>query len=332
VGYSLLSPPAGLSISASGVITWTPSQTESPTTNTLTTVATSLDYLDEINPQLSVTNSFVVVVKEVNVAPVLAAMPSTNIDELTLLAVTNAATDSNIHSTLGYALLSPPAGAAISASGVITWTPSQTQSPSTNTITTVATSLDNFDEINPQLSATNNFTVIVMEVNVAPILPAIPTQSVFAQTLLAVTNAATESNIHATLTYSLVNPPAGASINGSGVVTWTPSTAQSPSTNIITTIATAADSLDSVHPSLSATNIFTIIVRPPIIFTTATWLGNGQFQFSFNSFSGVYYTIQYSTNLSNWSSLFELEADGASSMVIDPTASDAQRYYRVTSP
>ena len=47
------------------------------------------------------------------------------------MTVTNTATESNIHSTLGYALVNPPAGMGIDANGVITWTPQQNQSPAT---------------------------------------------------------------------------------------------------------------------------------------------------------------------------------------------------------
>ena len=87
---------------------------------------------------------------------------------------------------------------SISANGIITWTPAQNQSPCTNTITTVVTNSDPYDVVNPQLSATNSFTVMVREVNVAPVLPVIPPQTVNELTLLTVTNTATEPNIHAT--------------------------------------------------------------------------------------------------------------------------------------
>ena len=60
-----------------------------------------------------------------------------------------------------------PAGATIDANGVITWTPSEAQGPSTNLITAGAT-----DNGVPPLSATNSFSVVVAEVNSAPVLPA----------------------------------------------------------------------------------------------------------------------------------------------------------------
>ena len=149
---------------------------------------------------MSATNSFTVTVREVNVAPVLPVIPAQTINELTSLTVTNIATNSNIHSTIaGYTLVNPPAGATISASGVITWTPSQNQSPSTNTITTVVTNSNPYDLVNPHLNATNSFTVVVREVNVAPTLPGIPGQTMNELTLLTVTNTASNPNIHSTV-------------------------------------------------------------------------------------------------------------------------------------
>jgi hypothetical protein len=62
----------------------------------------------------------------------------------------------------------------------------------------------------------------------------------------------------------LLNPPSGAGIDASGVITWTPTEAQGPGTNIITSVVT-----DDATPALSATNSFTVIVQefntPPIL-------------------------------------------------------------------
>jgi large repetitive protein len=261
LGYTLVNQPAGAAIDASGIITWTPSQNQSPGTNIITTVVTNTDPYDVVNPHLSATNSFTVVVREVNVAPVLPTLADQTIDELTLLTVTNAAFETNIHSTMGYTLVSPPAGAAIDANGIITWTPSQDQSPGTNTITTLVTNSNPYDLVNPQLSATNSFTVVVREVNVAPVLPTLADQTIDELTLLTVTNAAFETNIHSTLGYTLVNPPAGAAINGNGIITWTPSQDQSPSTNTITTLVTNSNPYDLTKSVLSVSNSFIVVVR-----------------------------------------------------------------------
>ena len=161
--YQLVSPPTGAVIDTNGVITWTPTEEQGPSTNTITTVVT-----DNGVPPLSATNSFEVIVTEVNSAPVLTAQTNRTVAELTLLTVTNAASDADLPAnTLSYQLISPPAGAVIDTNGVITWTPTEGQGPGTNTIRTVVT-----DDGVPPLSVTNSFEVIVTEVNSAPVLTA----------------------------------------------------------------------------------------------------------------------------------------------------------------
>ena len=92
--------------------------------------------------------------------------------------------------------------------------------------------------------------------NTAPVLPAQSNRTIAAQTTLLVTNTATDTDIPAqVLTYQLVSAPAGAAINSSGLISWTPSASQASSTNLITTIVT-----DNGTPALSATNSFTVIV------------------------------------------------------------------------
>jgi hypothetical protein len=263
-GYTLVNAPAGGKIDANGVFQWTPQQTQSPSTNTITTVVTNSNPFDLIRPQLTATNSFTVVVQEVNVAPTLAVIPPQTVNEQTLLTVTNTATESNIHSaTTSYALVSAPPGVKIDASGVITWTPTQDQSPSTNTITTIVLNSNPFDLLRPQLPATNSFTVVVKEVNQAPVLLVIPTQSVRAYDLLIVTNNATEPNIHSTTAgYGLFGSPAGVKIDANGVITWTPSQVPSATTNIITTVVTNTNPYDTLNPQLTATNSFAVLVKP----------------------------------------------------------------------
>jgi len=245
--YELLSPPVGAAISTNGVITWVPSEAQGPGAFTLTTVVT-----DSGTPPLSATNGFTVTVGEVNIAPILPAQPGRTVSELTTLAVTNAANDADLPANmLVYALLAGPEGASVSTSGVITWTPSEAQGPSTNSFITVVT-----DNGAPPLSATNSFVVLVTEVNDAPVLPVQTNRTVLELTTLLVTNTATDADIPAnTLSYSLVNPPAGAMIDAKGVIAWPPAATQPPSTNVVTTVVT-----DNGTPPLSATNSFTVFI------------------------------------------------------------------------
>jgi hypothetical protein len=145
-------------ISSNGLISWTPAEDQGPGTNRFTTVVT-----DNGQPPLSATNSFEVVVAEVNDAPALPQQNDRTVDVLTLLMVTNTATDPDFPAnTLSYVLVGP-AGASIDSNGIITWTPASAQGNSTNLFITVAT-----DSGVPNLSATNSFSVLVNPVVVIP--------------------------------------------------------------------------------------------------------------------------------------------------------------------
>jgi len=76
-------------------------------------------------------------------------------------------------------------------------------------------------------------------------------QSVNELALLTVTNTAVDSDLPAlSLTYQLVGAPTGAVISTNGVITWTPTKAQGPATNVITTVVT-----DSGTPALSSDDL-----------------------------------------------------------------------------
>src|SRR5439155_1665598 len=120
--------------------------------------------------------------------------------------------------TLTYTLLVGPTNAAISTNGIITWTPTEAQGPSSNTFTTVVT-----DDGVPPLSATNSFTVVVTKVNSATVLP-LPT--VLTTTELPSLNVPTtptrpSSDLN-TLTHTLLVGPTNAVISANGIITWTP--------------------------------------------------------------------------------------------------------------
>jgi hypothetical protein len=158
LAYSLIAGPKGIAVNpATGLLTWTPQQTNSPSTNTV-----MVGVMNNGVPALSATNTYTIIVEEVNVAPVLPASSVKTITVQEPFSITNSATEPNIHSvTAGYLLLAPPAGAAISSSGLVTWTPAQSQSLATNTLTTVVSNSDPFDLVNPHLSSTNTLTVVV---------------------------------------------------------------------------------------------------------------------------------------------------------------------------
>jgi hypothetical protein len=86
--------------------------------------------------------------------------------------------------------------------------------------------------------------------------------------------------------------------------------------------------------SATANQLLTLVVNAStnqqvIVLNQATQLANGQFQFTFNTASGVSYIIQYSTNLTDWTSVSILSGFGGPLTVSDLTATDKQRFYRV---
>jgi hypothetical protein len=188
-----------------------------------------------------------------NTAPTLAAQPDVTIQELAALTVTNTATDPSAPpGTLTYSLVNPPSGCVIDTNGIITWTPTEAQGPGTNIITTIVS-----DNASPPLSATNSFTVTVLEVNSAPSLPLQPDVTIAEQTLLLVTNTATDSDIPANaLNYILLSGPAAATIDANGIISWQTTEADGPGTYTVTTVVT-----DNGAPPLSATNSFTVTVN-----------------------------------------------------------------------
>jgi hypothetical protein len=133
------------------------------------------------------------------------------------------------------------------------------------------------------LTATNTFNVIVNEVNLAPTLPAQANRTTAKLVQMTVTNAASDLDVPAnsfSYTLSVTNLGTGAqvlnaSINAAGVITWTPTEAQDPSTNIFVTRVS-----DNGSPVLSATNNFTVIVnsQPDVNFDSATLIGEGCFR------------------------------------------------------
>jgi hypothetical protein len=332
LGYGLVGP-TGASIDTNGVITWTPSQQQSPGTYVLTTVVTNSNPYDSVNPQLTATNSFTVMVSEVNVPPVLSQIQTQSVNELTQLAVTNTATEPNIHSTtLGYGLSGPP-GTSIDTNGVIIWTPSDEQGPGTYVLTTVVTNSNPYDSANPQLTATNSFTVMVNEENQPPVLSQVATQTVSELSQLVVTNTAIEPDIHSTtLGYGLRGPP-GASIDPNGVITWTPSKAQCPGTYLLTTAVTNSNPYDAVNPRLVATNSFTVVVvplpAPPLLSISAM---EGGVLLGWNSETGAVYQLQYTDDIADthWNNASnDVVATGSQTTLPVTAGSTTQRFYRI---
>ena len=275
-------------------------------------------------------------ISELEGTPDLILPPDVTINEFTPYTAAVAATDSNfLLSPRAFVLVSGPPGLAVSPSGVINWTPDETQGPSTNLVTIGVTD-GNPQAVNvPLLSATNTYTIIVNEVNSAPELTVPAMQIVCELATLTVTNIATDTDLPPNdLTFAMVAGPSGAVLDpSSGVLTWTPTQQYVSTTNIIIVRVT-----DNGVPSASDTKAFAVAVvfRPRLlnIFESP----DGQFTLEWQVQSGRAYRLQFSDSLSdtNWTTLgADHTATGSSLATIDDAGTTRHAVYRlldVTAP
>ena len=260
-----------------------------------------------------------------NTPPQLAMISDRTVNEQTLLSFTATATDTD-RDLLTFSLEpGAPAGARINATnGVFTWTPTEAQGPSTNSITVRVT-----DDGSPPLTDAQGFTVVVTEVNSGPALAPISDQVAFVGIQLAITNSASDSDIPANiLIFSLDSgAPEGAVIDpANGVFTWTPAASQAPGTNRLTVRVT-----DSGVPPLSDTQSFTIVVAPPPIIESIA-VSDGSIIIRWGAVAGRSYQVQYTPDLNEpmWTELGgDVIANGSTATQADVTTAATKRYYRV---
>ena len=204
-----------------------------------------------------------------NTAPSWAAIPSVTIPENVPYSFTNSVGDSEGNQVL-FKMLTGPAGATVGLSnGVFRWTPSEAQGPSSNYIT-----LWIGDNGSPSLTATQSFVIRVVESNSAPVLPKVEDQIIGVGGMFALNCGAVDADLPAnTVLYTLSTAPSGMSVNGSGVITWTPLQSQA-----FQTFQVELRAQDNGSPQLSATNRFTVRVMPrsvPPAGLVSWWSGDG---------------------------------------------------------
>jgi hypothetical protein len=320
--YSLVSGPAGLTVSGTGLVSWTPTEAQGPSTNTVT-----VKVADNGAPSLTATQAFTLTVREVNVAPILTKPADATIDELVAWSLQLSASDSDLPAqTLTYSLVSGPAGLTVSGTGLVSWIPTEAQGPSTNTVTVKVA-----DSGTPSLTATQAFTLTVREVNVAPILTKPADQTIAVGSLLSFTILATDSDTPTNrLTFSLgAGAPQGAAVNpNTGAFTWTPSTNQAPSTNTITVTVT-----DNGSPVMSRSQNFQVVVNAATVLrlTHISVDAGGSVSVVWDSQPGKTYNLEYRDSLpgSTWSIVNGYTATSSTTTGTHSTTGSVHRYYRV---
>ena len=114
----------------------------------------------------------------------------------------------------------------------------------------------------------------------------------------------------------------GLSLNSSGLLSGT------PATNKVSTFKVQVT--DSSSVTMTNSKVLSITINPKPVLSLPDWLAN-QFQMQLTGGSNQNYTIQVSTNLSstNWTTLYVTNSVTTNSfLVVDPNATNKQRFYR----
>jgi len=127
---------------------------------------------------------------------------------------------------LTYRLVNGPTGLTVTTNGLVSWTPTEAQGPSTNRVRiTVGDGVG---------SISQEFDILVAERNQPPVWTNPGIRRVTAGLQLTFALKATDADLPAqTLRFSLDGGPAGLSVSTNGVVSWKPTEAQGPSTNLV---------------------------------------------------------------------------------------------------
>jgi hypothetical protein len=325
LAYSLgAGAPAGASIdSATGQFLWKTTEAQGPGEHQVTVVVTDTDPGAINGEHLTDSKTFKVTVNEVNEAPVLPTIADKTLDEGGTYVFTSTATDVDLPANkLTYSLTAGPPSATIGTDGKIRWTTTESDGPGTYTFTVKVQ-----DDGQPSLNDTKSFKVTLKEVNAAPVLPGIATETiVHAGQKVAINATASDSDIPANkLTYTLTpGNVVGVSFDkNTGLLSWTPSGAQ------VGDYPFEVTETDDGVPAASDSASFTIRVKPPPELSLS--VSGAVATLEWNAVAGTTYKVQFKDDLSaaSWTLLREVTATGVTATTTDSIGPGKQRFYRV---
>jgi hypothetical protein len=165
--------------------------------------------------------------------------------------------------------------------------------------------------------------------NNPPTLATIANKNIYlGQAVQFTASAADPDSWYQTLAFSLTNSPASAAIDSaSGDFIWTATNTPAPGTNFFTVIVT-----DNGTPPLSGAKTFSVIVEPPLQFSSTTVAADGSINFTFNSVTNESYQLQYKNNLTDpqWTLLgSRITGTGGPLALSDAISVQPQRFYRL---
>lgn len=208
ITYALTRGPTGMTLSAGGLVNWTPTQAQigSDTVEVSLTDTKGAATLHRFVLQVHNTNDIPVITSE---ADTLAAEDSTYSYHL-------AVTDPDPGEKLSYRLLQNPTGMTVDSTGTLTWTPTQLQVSRHNVRVEVR-----------DLAATRDTQSYILRVNAtndAPLISSRPDSTAREDLPYRYTIAATDEE-GGVLSYALSSGPTGVSLSTAGVLSWTPTQA-----------------------------------------------------------------------------------------------------------
>ncbi|UCE38603.1 MAG: tandem-95 repeat protein [Thermoplasmata archaeon] len=218
LNYSLSTYPAGMTIdNATGLITWTPSNSQVGNNNVYIIVSDGKAGTD--------TQSFIISVVNANDAPTITSTPITTAVEDSLYIYDVEANDVDSGDTLTYSLTAYPLGMTIdSATGMIQWTPTNDQIGA-NGVTALVMDGNGAND-------TQSFIITVSNTNDAPTVISAP-QTTATEDVQYTYDVEAYDPDSDTLTFSLNTYPAGMTINTTtGLITWTPTNSQVGANNV----------------------------------------------------------------------------------------------------
>lgn len=95
-----------------------------------------------------------------------------------------------------------------------------------------------------------------------------------------------------------------------------------------TTYAIAVDGVNGASGSVTL-GINGTAPTQPVAFRSPARLQDGRFQFTITGDAGVNLVVQYSTNLTQWTTLSNITTTGASTLFTDPQTGQSRRFYRL---
>jgi hypothetical protein len=251
-------------------------------TNTMQVVVTDGS---AINPGKA-TNSVAVTYQ-----PEFIDLATQRVDELSLVSLDLATDDKDLSNrVLSHTLKSGPSGLSVTASGRLTWMPTESQGPSTNLVEVAVT--DGF------VGTTKRVVIHVREVNTPPSLKAVPDSTLAAGVEWSVLVEGTDRDLPVQqLAYTLKASPAGMVINqGNGTIRWTPSRAQGPGTYPVT--VTVADSVGAVVEQSFRVSVSGPVQRPTLAISSGN--PDGTISLQIRAEQGLVVDLEHSGDLNTW--------------------------------